>query len=120
MSDLPKVGAVIDAASRAGANSVDSLAFILRRDEAARRQALAAATREAVGNAQAIAQALGGRVVRIVAVEESGTIVRPPVPLPYAETRALRTDAAQGTPIEVGSLDIRAQVQLVAEIETRQ
>ena len=119
MSDLTKVGAVIDAASRAGANSVDSLSFILRRDGAARKQALGDATREAIGKAQTIAQVLGGRLVRIVAVEESGAVVRPPVPLPY-ETRVMPTDAAQSTPIEVGSLDIRAQVQLVAEIETRQ
>ena len=118
MSDLTKVGAVIDAASRAGANSVDNLAFTLRRDETARKQALGDATREAIGKAQTIAQALGGRLVRIVAVEESGAIPRPPVPL-YAETRTSGT-AAQGTPVEVGSLDIRAQVQLVVEIETRQ
>src|SRR5207249_8674930 len=30
MSDLKNVGAVIDAASRAGANSIDSVSFILR------------------------------------------------------------------------------------------
>lgn len=119
MSDLTKVGAVIDAAARAGSNSVDNLAFILRRDETARRQALTDATRAAVGKAQAVAAALGGRVVRIVAVEESGAVVRPPVPMPYAESRVMRADTAQATPIEVGSLDVRAQVQLVAEIETR-
>ncbi|HEV2706515.1 MAG TPA: SIMPL domain-containing protein [Pyrinomonadaceae bacterium] len=120
MSDLTRVGAVIDAASRAGANSVDSLAFTLRRDEAARRRALSEATREAFGKAQTVAEALGGRVARVYEVEEGGAFVRPPVPI-YAETRAMAAaGSAAQTPIEPGALDIRAQVRLVAEIETRQ
>ena len=71
MSDLQRVGAVIDAATRAGANNIDNLAFTLRKDRPARDQALTDATREAISKAQLIAQALGGRVVRIVEVQES-------------------------------------------------
>jgi uncharacterized protein YggE len=117
MSDLTKVGAVIDAASRAGANTVDYLNFTLRRDRPARSQALAEATRDARAKAQTLAEALGGRVVRIVEVQE-GPIYRPPVPLRGTVGRMAEMQAAD-TPIEVGSLDIRAQVQLVAEVETR-
>jgi hypothetical protein len=117
--ELTRVGAVIDAAARAGANTVDSLSFTLRRDEAARRRALSEATREAFGKAQTVAEALGGRVARVYEVEEGGAFVRPPVPI-YAETRAMMSSgAAAQTPIEPGTLDIRAQVRLVAEIETR-
>jgi hypothetical protein len=117
--ELTRVGAVIDAAARAGANTVDSLSFTLRRDEAARRRALSEATREAFGKAQTVAEALGGRVARVYEVEEGGAFVRPPVPI-YAETRAMMAGgAAAQTPIEPGTLDIRAQVRLVAEIETR-
>jgi uncharacterized protein YggE len=121
MGDLTRVGAVIDAASRAGANTVDSLSFTLRRDQQARTQALTEATREALSKARVIAEALGGRVVRVVEVQEAGTY-RPPVPVyegRAAGARLMAADAAQ-TPVEVGSLDIRAQVQVVAEIETRQ
>lgn len=119
MSDLQKVGPVIDAATRAGANNIDSLSFTLRRDEDARGQALTDATREAVSKARLLATALGGRLVRIVEVQESGA-VRPPVPLydRAAEMNVARGTAVQ-TPIEIGTLDIRAQVQLVAEIETK-
>ncbi len=117
MSDLPRVGAVIDAATRAGANNIDNLAFTLRKDRAARDRALTDATREAMSKAQLIAQALGGRVVRIVEVQESGT-ARPPI-LYKQEARTLAAQDAS-TPIEVGALDITAQVQLVAEIETQQ
>ena len=120
MSDLTKVGGVIDAASRAGANSVDGLAFTLRRDEQARSQALTEATREATRKARVLAEALGGRVVRILEVQEAGAY-RPPI---RAYDRAAGTagriaESAPPTPIEAGSLEIHAQVQLVAEVETR-
>ncbi len=119
LSDLTKVGAVIDAASNAGATNVDSLSFTLRQDKAARQQALAEATREALSKAQTIAQALGGRVVRIIEVQE--TTEGRPVPLYRAEMGTagrMTAQAAPPTPVEVGALDIRAQVQLVAEIST--
>ena len=117
--ELSKVGAVIDAASRAGANSVDGLSFILRRDEQARGQALAGATQAAMGKARVIAEALGGRVVRILEVQE-GSLYRPPVPIVRGTAgRMAEMQASADTPVEVGSLDIRAQVQLVAEVEMR-
>jgi uncharacterized protein YggE len=116
--ELNRVGAVIDAASRAGANSVDGLAFTLRRDEQARRQALGDATREAVGKARVIAETLGGRVVRIVEVQEAGTVR--PVPIYTAEFgRSAATAQSPQTPVESGSLDIHAQVQVIAEIEIK-
>src|SRR6185295_8188017 len=61
LSDLTKVGAVIDAASQAGANDVAGISFTLRKDRPARDEALAEATREALSKAQVIARALGGR-----------------------------------------------------------
>ena len=118
--ELNRVGQTIDAASRAGANSVDGVAFTLRRDEAPRRRALGDATREALAKARFLAEALGGRLLRVVEVQEAGT-ARPPVPLYDMEAgRAAVSARAAQTPIEPGSLEIRAQVQLVAEIETRE
>jgi uncharacterized protein YggE len=113
LGDLTRVGAVIDAASQAGANNVDGISFTLRKDRPARSEALSEATRAAIAKAQVLAQALGGHVARIVEVQESGTMPRPIQQFDGTET--LR--AAQTTPIEVGTLDIRSQVQLVAEIE---
>ncbi|HEV2826867.1 MAG TPA: SIMPL domain-containing protein [Pyrinomonadaceae bacterium] len=113
MSDLTKVGPVIDAAAQAGANDVAGIAFTLRKDRPARDQALAEAAREALSKAQVIATALGGRLVRILEVQEEG--VDRPRPI-YTDQVQMRTMAAQ-TPIEVGSLDITSRVQLIAEIE---
>ena len=119
MGELNRVGAVIDAASRAGANSVDNLSFTLRRDEEPRDRALTAATREAMRKARVVAEALGGRVLRVVEVQEAGT-VRPPVPVPYQrELKAVADMAAAQTPVEVGTLEVRSEVQLVAEIEAK-
>ncbi len=115
--ELTKVGGVIDAAVRAGANNIDNLSFTLRRDQPARNQALTEATRNAVSKAQTLANALGGRVVRIVEVQEGG----PPIILArqaeFGRASAAMADTA--TPIEVGALDIRSQVQLIAEVETK-
>jgi uncharacterized protein YggE len=113
LGDLTRVGAVIDAASQAGANNVDGVSFTLRKDRPAQSQALSDATRAAIAKAQVLAQALGGRVARIVEVQEGGTIPRPVRQFDGMDT--LRV--AQSTPIEVGTLDIRSQVQLIAEIE---
>src|ERR1043165_9587309 len=74
ISDLKNVGAVIDAASRAGANSIDNVSFILRQTSPARGQALADATQQAMNKAQSIAQALGGHVLLVVEENESATI----------------------------------------------
>jgi uncharacterized protein YggE len=114
--ELNKVGTIIDAAAQAGSNEVSGIAFTLRQDRPARDRALSEATREAVSKAQVIAQALGGRVVRIIEVQEEGFQQRPPVPVYQAEAFAMKRDTA--TPIEVGSLDITSRVQLIAEVET--
>ena len=118
MSDLTKVGSVIDAAAQAGSNDVSGIAFTLRQDRPARDQALGEATREAISKARVIAQALGGRVVRIVEVQEEGFHQRPPVPIYQTETFMAAKRDAVATPIEVGSLEVSSRVQVIAEVET--
>jgi uncharacterized protein YggE len=112
LTDLTKVGAVIDAAGRAGANNIDGVSFTLRDDRAARSRALADATQEAMAKANALAQTLGSTVTRIVAVQEGGT-----PPRPVVRFEAMARDAGASTPIEPGTLDITADVILIAEIE---
>jgi uncharacterized protein len=117
LSDLTKVGAVIDAASQAGANDVGGISFTLRKDRPARDQALADATREAINKAQVIAQALGGRVVRVVEVQEEGVQRPRPVYEAIDQLQSMRAGIAAPTPIQVGTLDITSRVQLIAEVE---
>lgn len=119
VGDVKQTGAVIDAGSRAGANSVEGLSFLLRDDAQARQRALAEATRAALAKARTVAAALGGSVVRVVEVQEAGAF-RPPVPLYTGEFGRSAGTAQVTTPVEPGPLEIRAQVQLVAEVETRE
>lgn len=117
LSDLTKVGAVIDASTQAGANDIGAISFTLRQDRQARDEALSNATREAVSKAQVIARALGGRLMRIVEVQEEG-FRQPPQPVLQAEAYASVMKRDVATPIEVGSLEISSRVQLIAEVET--
>jgi uncharacterized protein len=115
MSDLKNVGAVIDAASRAGANSIDGISFVLRQTSPARGQALADATQQAMNKARSIAGALGGHVLRVVAEDESSTVAGTP------ETDSFKADSTlekARTPIAAGLLSIRSNVQLIVEVES--
>lgn len=116
--ELDRAGAIIDAASRAGANSFDGLSFTLRRDEQARGQALSAATREALAKARVVADTLGGRVARVVEVQEGGAAPRPV--LGNLGGVARTAQASTPTPVEAGPLEIRAEVTLVVEVETKE
>ena len=116
LNDLTKVGSVIDAAAQAGANDFSNVAFTLRQDRQARDRALSEATQAAVSKAKVIATALGGRLVRIVEVQEEGFQQRPPVPIYQTETFMAKQSVA--TPIEVGSLDVTSKVQVIAEVES--
>ena len=117
-SDLTKIGPIIDAAAQAGSNDISGIAFTLRHDRPARDRALGEATQEAVGKARMIANALGGRVVRIVEVQEEGFQQRPPIPIYQTETFMAAQKSAVATPIEVGSLEITSRVQVIAEVES--
>ena len=115
MSDLKKVGTVIDAASQAGSNDIGGVVFTLREDRPARDRALQEATREAMSKAEVIARTLGRKVTRIIEVQEEG-FQRPPQPVYQAEAFMAKRDSV-ATPIEVGSLDITSRVLLIAEVE---
>jgi uncharacterized protein YggE len=115
ISDLTKVGTVIDAGAQAGANEVSGVSFTLRQDKPARDRALSEATREAMSKAQVMAQALGRRVGRVVEVQEEG--FQRPQPIYQQQEFSMARVQGVATPIEVGTLDIRSRVQLIAEIE---
>jgi len=115
LSNLSKVGAVIDTAAQAGANDVAGIAFTLRKDRPARDQALAEATREAISKANIIAAALGGGLLRIVEVQEDGFIR--PRPMETYNASVTGTAVRVSTPVEVGTLDVSSRVQLTAAVE---
>jgi uncharacterized protein len=117
--NLNQVGALIDAATKAGANSVEGISFVLREDSDKRGEALGIATKQAMTKAEAIAQSLNGKIVRVVETVEGGAT---PTPIIYPETFATAntTDKPEyKTQIKSGSINVRGQVTLVVEIDAR-
>jgi uncharacterized protein len=109
--DLSSPGRIIDAAVQAGASNVSGLTFGLKDPQPARAAALKLATQTALASAGAIASGLGARIGAVVSVEEASAV---------RVVTADRTAAAAitTTPIETGTLEIRANVVLEADLIT--
>lgn len=119
IKDLSQVGAVIDAATKAGANSVEGIAFVLREDSPAQGDALALAAKQAMTKAQAIAQSLNGKIVRVVETTEGGVPNQQPNSLNDYKilSNSMSMNTSYTTPVQAGSLNVRSQVVLVVEVE---
>lgn len=121
IKDLNQVGAVIDAATKAGANSIEGIKFVIGETSPAQGDALALATKQAMAKAEAIAQSLNGRIVRVVETHESGAPLLPSrLYNDYAATNSNMMSLAKptfNTPVQAGSLDVRSNVVLVVEVE---
>jgi len=114
LDELSKIGAVIDAATQAGANHVQGIQFTLRDQAAVRAQALREAATRARAEAEVLAEALGLKVVRVLSVEESSPGIVP-VRVLAGAPRSMVTAAAP-TPVETGTLDVTANVTLSVEV----
>ena len=112
-SDLAQVGKVIDLATQSGANTIQSLRFTLKDEQAVRSQALREAAIKARAKAEALASALGLKIVRVLNVDEGGQPIRPV----YEAAESMRAaGVAAQTPVEPGTIDVRATVTLTFEI----
>ncbi len=115
--DLGLVAKLIDAAMQSGANTIHRLHFKLKDEQAAQLQALRQASTRAQAKAEAMAAALGLKIVRILSLAEIDRGVRPLV-MAQARTAQLEVSAPQ-TPIEAGTIEVRSSVTLVAEVGSR-
>ncbi|MGE5219732.1 MAG: SIMPL domain-containing protein [Chloroflexota bacterium] len=110
---LDLVGRLIDNAMQAGANNVNRLVFTLKDEQAAQLQALRAASTKAKTKADAIATALGLKIIRIVTVNEGERMVQPI----YRQALAARAEAAPApTPVEPGTVEVRSTVSMTVEV----
>jgi uncharacterized protein len=109
VNDLAMIGSTIDTSIQAGATRVDGLRLTLKDDDPARAQALRTAGQKARAKAESIATGLGVRLGAVLAAEE-GVSVRSPV----LDRGA--TGVAATTPVEPGTLDVRATITLDIEI----
>jgi len=110
--DLAAAGRIIDTATQSGANSVQSLEFLLKDDRAVRSQALRDAATQARADAEAMAAALGLKVLRVLSVEQSeGAPIRP-----LANVAMFNREAA-ATPVAPGRLEVRASVTVTLAVQ---
>lgn len=115
---LASVGKLIDGAMQAGANTIHRLLFNLKDEQAAQLQALRLASSKAKAKADAMAEALGLRIVAVLSIVEGDRGVRPVM---VAQPRAAQMEAlsAAPTPVEAGSVEVRASVTLTGELGPR-
>jgi uncharacterized protein YggE len=114
INDLSRLGKLIDTATTGGANNINGIAFTVHDDTELRAQALAEATRRARLNAEAIANALGLSVTRVLQAEPTEM---PPI-RPLAEFRSAAMTATKNvsTPVEPGNIEFRAAVTVTLEV----
>lgn len=119
-TELDRVGALIDTALTAGANRVDGVSFSLRDPAAAQAVALKEAVERARRSAEAIAEALGVRLGRVMQASSISDPVRP-VPIMAMGMRKERMEMADAggaePPIQPGRQTVTAMVTVVYQIE---
>ncbi len=117
-TNLDSVGSVIDAGTKAGANSVEGVNYVIGETNPAQGDALERATKQAMTKAESVARSLNGRVVRVVETIEGGIPVLPNADLRMAglSNAAMETKAIVNTPIDAGKSKIYSRVVLVVEI----
>lgn len=111
---IENVGKVLDASLEAGANSVNSVYFIVNDPSKAQDEARTAAVKEAMAKAQTLATAAGVKVGKIISISDIQAGVVP----------IYRTDAFQSVPaaaggagpVETGSTEVTATVEMHFEI----
>jgi uncharacterized protein YggE len=111
---LDSVGLILDSAVTAGANRVQRLEFTLKNEHAVYATALREAAVRARTEADALATALGVKVMRVLTATEEPTIATVP-PQPFAAAARAADRAAPPTPIEPGTVDVHARVRLTVE-----
>jgi hypothetical protein len=104
--DLGRVGHVLDAAVKAGANSTRGLSFQKEDPSAERGRALAAAVADARAKAEVLARAAGRELGEVLQISEGGAAR--PGPLPGVRMMAAVSEA----PVEAGELQISAHVEI--------
>jgi uncharacterized protein YggE len=109
-TDLSIIGKLIDAANSAGANSVGGIGFGLQDSDPFMQQALAAATKQALAHAAAIAGGLSGKVGPVVSAQE-GTSYTP------IAVSGMSAGAGVSTPVETGTVKVSATVTLVVQLQ---
>jgi uncharacterized protein YggE len=110
LDDTRKVGAVVDAATAAGANQIEGISFGLKDPSAAQDAARLAAMKTLAARAELYANASGYHVKRLINLSEGAVGVPGPI-MPMAMLAK-----AAPTPVSPGELTVRVEVNAAYEL----
>lgn len=113
VDEITRIGDVLAVAVGSGATSVGGLRFGLRDRDAAEREALTMAVKDARGRIDAAAAGAGLQVVRIHRIETHAVDDDGPRPL-MRQSAVMEMSAAQPPPVEPGTIEITARVTVTA------
>ena len=109
-TDIDNVGALIDAAFAAGANTLDNVQFTVQDDSEAREQALTKAVEDARRKADVLAAAVGMQVTAIESIAESGVYTYDSM-RNFAQMDAAATEGSgAGTLVQAALVSVDASV----------
>jgi len=112
--DIAASGKILDALVSQGANQINGPSLTIDKPEAALDEARANAVAIGRARAEAYARSLGLRVVRVVAVSESGGYAVPP---PMPPMVAMARMEAQSTKIEPGEQKLQVSLTMTFELQ---
>jgi hypothetical protein len=115
LDSIERTGEVLDLLVQAGANAVTGVRFDLKDRAAAEREALKLAVADARARADAAAAGAGRTIDRVLRIDDSMEVM-PPRPLMRMSAMSESLAADAGTPVEPGTIEIRAQVRLTASM----
>jgi uncharacterized protein len=118
VDDLDRIGPVIDAATQAGANHIESVQFTVKDPQALRAQALREAAAKARAAADVLASALNLKIVRVLSVEELKDTDGPPGDL-MAPLQRGPDSPPDPAPAPPGSFSVGSIVTLTVEVAAR-
>ncbi|MEC7839087.1 MAG: SIMPL domain-containing protein [Chlamydiota bacterium] len=108
---LKMAGTIIDAASGAGANNINSIEFSIKDNRDYRAEAISTASANALSDARTLAEATGVTLTNIRSVT-----LDPQQNLPMYKRSATLMSYDGNTPIEAGDIEIKASVHIVYDI----
>ena len=115
LTDLDKLGELVEAAVGTGVNQVSPPQLDSSERRATYREALDAAARDARANAEQLAESLGAKLGRVLHVDTGGQ--HTPVPMPRGRVMAMAADSAEAAETyNAADLSFTANVSVVFEL----
>ncbi len=115
-TQLPLVGDVINAATTAGANQVQSVNFGLENPRQFRSQAIAKAVKNARADADVAAEASGSSIKGVKTIHLDQAVASIEQAESFKVMRSAVAEAAPAPPINAGDITVRASVSIVYEL----